>query len=364
LHCFFIEGKIILAKNIFILGAGASKDAGAPLMNDFLDRAEKILPGNDIDFINTFEAISDLQAVYSKSYLDLDNIETLFGVLEMAVLLNKLSNYDEEKIKKVRASLINLIVKTLEESILFPLNTTDILPPYYYEKFASLLDKLQDCSVITFNYDIAIDYAIYRAFDSIDYCLPSGNRDGFKLMKLHGSINWGRCSTCNTIIPFTFNDYFRLTNQTFIDSRTKPRNRHFKMSEKLSLLSHPVCNQSAVSPTPIIVPPTWNKNEYNGELSNVWREASKELSDAVNIFIIGYSLPETDSFFRYLYALGTMGTTRIKRIWAFNPDNEGEVKRRYKALIGKGVENRFEYFPQKFGEAIEFINDELIIKGD
>jgi hypothetical protein len=38
----------------------------------------------------------------------------------------------------------------------------------------------------------------------------------------------------------------------------------------------------------------------------VWRTAAQHLSEAEHIFIIGYSLPETDQFFRYLYGLGTV----------------------------------------------------------
>ena len=55
----------------------------------------------------------------------------------------------------------------------------------------------------------------------------------------------------------------------------------------------------------MIVPPTWNKTEYHSNLSHVWHEAAVELGSARNIYVFGYSLPETDSFFRYLFALGT-----------------------------------------------------------
>ena len=34
------------------------------------------------------------------------------------------------------------------------------------------------------------------------------------------------------------------------------------------------------------------------------------------------SLPASDHFFRYLYALGTVGDLRLKRVWVFDPDRE------------------------------------------
>ena len=55
---------------VFILGAGASKRAGAPLMNDFLDVANDLwklgfVKDADEQFQNVFSGISELQKVHS-----------------------------------------------------------------------------------------------------------------------------------------------------------------------------------------------------------------------------------------------------------------------------------------------------------
>ncbi len=110
-------------KTVFILGAGASKTAGAPLMYNFLDRAHDLYRLKDegiqdavADFEDVFDAINELQRVHAKSYLDLDNIEVVFGAIEMALLIRRLGNRNANKIKKLRNSLITLIYKTLEYS--------------------------------------------------------------------------------------------------------------------------------------------------------------------------------------------------------------------------------------------------------
>ena len=69
-----------MSEIVFILGAGASKEAGAPLMSDFLEKADELYRKGQVDefsqdFKNVFEAISNLQTVHSKAELDLDNIE-------------------------------------------------------------------------------------------------------------------------------------------------------------------------------------------------------------------------------------------------------------------------------------------------
>ena len=66
-------------KTVFILGAGASQRAGVPMMAEFLDRAERVFRGQMHEASrDVFAAITELQGVYAKSYLDLDNIEAVF----------------------------------------------------------------------------------------------------------------------------------------------------------------------------------------------------------------------------------------------------------------------------------------------
>jgi hypothetical protein len=107
-------------KIVFVLGAGASKEAGGPLMSDFLDKAEKLfwaglIKGDDrTAFEEVLKAISELQAIHAKAHLNLDNFEVLFGAVEMALLTGKFSNKTFDEIAKLKNSLITLIVKTLE----------------------------------------------------------------------------------------------------------------------------------------------------------------------------------------------------------------------------------------------------------
>src|SRR4051812_21529069 len=83
-----------MANVVFILGAGASRDGGAPLMYDFLDVADDLWKSNKVtgkaEFFKTvFQAIGRLQSVHSKAQLDLNNIESVFNALVMARILAK-----------------------------------------------------------------------------------------------------------------------------------------------------------------------------------------------------------------------------------------------------------------------------------
>jgi len=351
-----------MGENLFILGAGASAESGAPLMGNFLDIAEDLLRAGEVEekneFSKVFEVISRLQNVFAKSNLNLDNIEAIFGAIEMARIIKKLDSYSVAEIEEIRNALVILIVNTLERKINYPVANRQVFPTDSYKQFVDLLkDKnMKDVSIITFNYDVALDYALYRHGEHVNYCLDESSSRGIKLLKLHGSVNWARCNECSRIIPFDLEKYFSKFHWDIFSEETKVR---LSMSKDLEHLRgfHEHSNFDKI---PVLVPPTWNKTEYHGNLTNVWNHAAYELSCARNIYVFGYSLPETDSFFRYLFALGTIGDSRIRRFWVFDPDNSGLVQKRYEALLGRGIISRFEYNPLRFSDAVRELRKRVI----
>jgi hypothetical protein len=95
-----------------------------------------------------------------------------------------------------------------------------------------------------------------------------------------------------------------------------------------------------------VVPPTWNESQYHAELESVWAAAARELSSAANIVVCGYSLPQSDHFFRQLYALGTISDQRLRNFLVFDPDED--VKKRFISLLGQAAIERFDYRPYSF----------------
>lgn len=100
-------------------------------------------------------------------------------------------------------------------------------------------------------------------------------------------------------------------------------------------------------PGPILIPPTFNKMEYNKRIINVWRQASLELAKAENILICGYSHPETDIFFKYLFALGISGDSIIKRFVVYDPDEK--LFEKYRNMLGRSLEERYIFQEASFG---------------
>jgi hypothetical protein len=202
------------------LGAGASKDSGAPLMNEFLDRARKLYGSGECnekfkeDFECVFRAVSNLQRIHSKSDLNIFNIEDVFATFEMAKLIHKFPGDEftnDSDFDSLIKSLKRVIYITLEKSTPLVTESTESLPPPTgsYGKFAELINTIKEKelivpTIITFNYDLAIDYALFRYGFPINYCFSSSESQvgDINLIKLHGSLNWFECKDKKKIIPY------------------------------------------------------------------------------------------------------------------------------------------------------------------
>jgi hypothetical protein len=251
---------------------------------------------------------------------------------------------------------------------MLPVRGKTVLPPLPYEDFLTLVLGLPrspqtpgpaNASIVTFNYDLSLDYAFYYRRLGVDYCLkPSSEKSRFHLMKLHGSLNWARCSECNAVVPWHLQDFFSKRNWDIWVH--EPKSVKLNISSLLKEFTH--CEKH-VAPPPVIVPPTWNKTQYHQEIESVWSRAAAHLSEAENIFVLGYSLPQTDQFFRYLYSLGTVGETLLKRFWVFDPDR-ATVEKRFEGLLGETAKARFRFEEAKFSDAVAMLREHFKVKDD
>jgi len=339
-----------MSKTVFVLGAGASVEAGAPVMNDFLDKAERLrelgrVSDSQREFDLVFKALAALNHAHSKAVLNVRNIEEVFAAFEMAKLIRRLDPLAIEDIESLPEAMQRVIVRTLEKSVLFPIEKrVGLKLPGKYEGFADLFIHLAQkypdignrASIITFNYDICLDMALYQAQVPIEYYLESTQADfrSIPLLKLHGSLNWFKCSGCGKPAPWKLRDYWTNRYQTVYDGETT-----MEISQRSHEFKH--CPNATTPKSAYVVPPTWNKSQYHGELESVWGAAARELSNASNIIVCGYSLPQSDHFFRQLYALGTISDHRIRNFWVFDPDES--VKHRFASLLGQAAIERFEY---------------------
>lgn len=369
------ESKI---NTVFILGAGASAQGGAPLMDNFLSVARTLYRTNRVGYASqhfqrVFDAQSRLQAVFAKANLDINNIEDVFAAFEMGALLETLPGFeDRDQITELLGSLIVVIVKTIGitheygcEARTLPDGRKIFTPPAPYGYFVKLLrelqtkaDPLHHISIITFNYDVGCDCALSWAELKYNYHLHEDLRteDAIPLLKLHGSMNWGYdsrelLSACN------LEGFLRKYELEMTSAEGRPV-WVFDIGSRLD-----GCDELAGKSTParpFIVPPTWSKTSRYNDIRSVWCKAAKVLREADNIFVSGYSFAPSDSFFRFLYAIGSVGESLISRFWVFDIDDEGgTIDSRYRSLLGSGVVSKYKYFSSTFQDSIDILRDDF-----
>jgi len=272
-------------------------------MNDFLDVATQLHRTDRVgraraDYDVLFAAVGALQRVHSKARLNIHNIESVFAAFEFAKIVRSFCDYPRDQIDGLANAARSFITQTIEETMRFPIQAGRVVPPAPYQEFFELVARMSqaarpahDVVVITFNYDFAADFALTRLPFGIDYGFSEVRRhaEAVPLLKLHGSVSWSMCAKCRKIRPFTLKEYLE-------KNKLYPGDEVLRFDFGRRFQDESCCGEQ-LRPQPVIVPPTWNKSSYHEVLSAVWATAARELSEADNIFVAGYSLPETDVFF-------------------------------------------------------------------
>lgn len=320
------------------------------------------MSGEDQELFDlVFRARDALTRINSKARLDFDNFEEIYSAFDMASLIGRLGDLDKESVRKLPTAMRRLITITIENSMKLPVSggfqNRNAMPPNPYWHFIKAITPLiqsREVALLTFNYDLALDYALYFNRVGFDYGLASSPSDsnGLDLLKLHGSLNWGRCSEagCKKIDVWTLTDYFKQYRWSdLIDVESVSLN----VATKLVSRTH--CHPEMLEIDPVLIPPTWNKGGFHRELSEVWSKAEAHLAEAENIYVIGYSFPPSDQFFKYFFAVGSVGGGWIEKIRVVDPDPTGEVADRFKQLFGPLASSKFALKKAKFEDVADNI---------
>lgn len=349
-------------KTVFILGAGASADAGVPVMNNFILKAEDLLSSNLLSpeeaksFENILEAVHQIKGISYQLKNDLGNIENIFGLLDMGRMLGRLGDVPQAKIEELYLDIQKVIGLTIDFSTTLykdrrgqvkingPLHSfVDILDEYYFK------NSRNDAAIITLNYDLTLEYALQHHGLLPNYFIDGQEILGrVPLLKLHGSLNWAispEGQLLNWDLSKFLNEVGALKHGT---------------DYSLVVSKYFFNNQTPFGPNiskPFIVPPTWNKGQHYRQIGLIWKKAVDYLLQAQAIYIIGYSMPETDMFFRHLLSLGTYSKTNIRQLWVF--DIAKEVGKRFEAIIGDGLKPAFDFQEIPFQSVIKHIAEKV-----
>ncbi len=303
-----------MKKVVYVLGAGFSEPLGLPVMANFLSKAKNMFaeePKTYGYFGDVFKMLKE-KLSFAKNYYETDlfNIEEVLSILEMKYYLYK--NGEQGQFIKLIQDVITHHTPDLESfpgrdepqhRFLLGLPGGRCWLPYYsfvaslcnlvvkvtdkhgrLSSSCSVLENGAEYSLITLNYDLIVESVLDRlkgigAKVQLKVGLEedeSIDSDQFYLAKLHGSV--------------------------------EPHG-----SDK----------------TPIIVPPTWSKGS-NEAVRPAWRLAFNLLRNANYVRVLGYSLPESDAYVRYLFKSAILDCENLEGFDVITrDDSNGDTKKRY-----------------------------------
>jgi SIR2-like protein len=298
-------------KIVYFLGAGFSAPLNLPVMSTFLIRS-KDLYFSDPEKYQTFESVFkmiDLMGKAKNYYsVDLFNIEEILSLLEMEDYVGSSAH------KQAYLSYLRDVVLDLTPTFLpaegNPSNSHLFSPDQLIDSYAVFVATLFGIDWIWSDDDIVKSYRIERRQDTPAYGVISLNYD--------------------LVLEESFD---------LIERRARATGRKYlqfarsleEAVEEGGLLPFAKLHGSVDPLT--IVPPTWNK-VASEDVRESWRLAYRLLADATQIRFLGYSLPASDTYVRYLLESAVLESRHLKRIDVIClDDSQGTIEKRFRSLI-------------------------------
>jgi NAD-dependent SIR2 family protein deacetylase len=252
------------------------------------------------------------------------NINSLLGYFLMREEQVQRSRF---RASQVNASSINFLQDTLQT--LFGLLASTMIsaePNPTHEEIVKFVKVHHESSIITTNYDGCMDEAILRAGMRLKTYIDEENssigiEDAEKtpvdLIKMHGSINWTYCDSCQAVKEFDL----LFLKETYKEDR----------------LSYPVmglCKNCGGLSRPLLVPPLSFKILMFPKLIDLWNSAKEKIEEADFLIVIGYSFAEADTYITKIIAR-SMSMNENQKMIVVNTDPElvTTLKSRFEAQI-------------------------------
>jgi hypothetical protein len=315
-------------------------------MRGFIDRARDYLslgrfqPEETKDIEATLSLYENLKAHLQITEEDLENIENLLSVAELAEILS-LEKFREWLPAGIADNVRRFIELVIARSIRLPSPPSPKwlqLDSLAHQRLIAALTLYdEDATAITVNYDCVLEYSCYCL--GVPYTYHRKYGPGVEILKLHGSSNWLYCSNpqCSKRDSLKIAELnFYATNPDEPIGTVEPNSY--------------TCTECGGTLHPLLVPPTWGKALDRRVLQDTWSRAAQVLSEAEVLAAVGYSLPAADAKVRDLFNLAfSSGVLRQAMVVIGNDEAAAE---RWSQLFRKFWRDaRLEIRPETFEQA-------------
>ena len=310
-----------MEKVTYILGAGFSAPLGLPVMSNFLFKSKDLYYENQdsyAHFKKVFDSIENLSILKNYYNSNLFNIEEILSLTEMMDFL------DGKKLSEAFTRYISDVISYYTP----PMQPYrgGVLPGNWY-------DFLFGHSGHLIKYGYFVGNLLRMTFNEVKNAraLPGSDQ-----RKFHATVSRDEPFRYSVL---TMNYDLVLENVvSFIESQfvTEGNDLSFEKAtydpdwQSCHLAKLHGCLKGGV-----IVPPTWAKGTHP-EVVPAWKTAYQVLRDTNHIRFIGYSLPESDSYIKYLLKSAVVGCKHLKTIDVICLDPDDSVKARFDELLAFG----------------------------
>jgi len=356
--------------NVIILGAGASFDAGIPLMNGFIEKMRLFALKDQIDdvkltiddkevFKKAISIMNELDTYHARAAFNDRNLEDILSILAFNILGGK--SYTKIKLDNMIKAIARTIEITCSVKHDGKLNSEQMLGDIVFRNFWSRLFEKYEISgsfptIITLNYDLVLERSLLQTFVTTKH--KQYSFDGIVLKYYYPPYQDSsyRIKTANyTVIrDGSFSD----TTGTILEKCQEKDLLKPVVIEILKLHgslnfpkqpneNHEVYPISQVVDSPFIIPPISNKS-LSIDSEKIWKTALERISNCKNLVIVGYSLPKTDIYFQFFLKAALGPNKDFDKLIIYNPEifsdlKNCDLKKRY-----------INCFPEQLQERIEF----------
>lgn len=273
-------------------------------------------------------------------------------------------NFDHVKVLELRVLVERAIGEILDGPCNAPAVEKALQKRRHWAKaLLELARRGDDVTVITTNYDLVLEQAIYEGLADegfvprlaqlaaeVDYgfnwrmpdygdepIAPRPAKPTLRFFKLHGSLNWLRCAVCGFI-------YINPMGAIYHQSYRRDRD------------VHNTCTCGARPLGNVLVTPSIVRDVRDFNLLSIWNSALESLRMAEQWVFVGYSLPSEDISIRSLLLracaasrVGKDNPTVVAYLYGSGDNSNSPELGRYKALIPK--------LEVKWGGVLQHIDD-------
>ncbi len=290
---------------VLLLGAGASapEPSSIPIVGNLLPelwrRARKI-GRDDLDRLASWcnaRSIRNIEDLLTAAYIANFTAKSgsITALLDYFLFARAAREESEEEIlgrrpwrrsatPDIDASSIALLQDTLQT--LFGLLTSTMItakPNAAHSAVARFLEVRPQTRIITTNYDGCMDEALLdggRDLRGLVGATAHGpGLDDCPLIKMHGSINWSYCDSCQDVRDFSLRDL-----------------KDAFENDRLSYAVIGICRTCGGQRRPLLVPPLSFKFMMFPNLVSLWYQAQRSIEAADTIVVVGYSFSEADTY--------------------------------------------------------------------